>query len=208
MTIEQNKFSTVRKAIEVSASKNAKAENRENIEKGDYDKAFEVYRYFKEFEPEKYEIILKASSATQEIREEMGPELFKQFEKIVTGVMELSQMRVSTEITKVSMHTSLNENKEELLTKVLAIQDGQLKKDMETAKSNPKLIEAFLGKEQLLNKGLEVVRSTNLMMMKIYFKPPTLRLLDDFPKRASNETEFKTKIESYLKKLADFFRRE
>ncbi len=165
-------ISTIRKAIEGTAQKSASAEFLDKPEKRHYNDAFDFYKYMRGFEPEKVEQVIMVAAKSKELSDEMGAELLKVFNKVWEDVTLGSEEKLNKAIERLKetilSHIELNQEIIKLEERFLKLKTNELKND-------PRIVSAFAGKEELLNKGVQLAISSTLEMSTTFENSPQLK---------------------------------
>src|SRR5467141_1911924 len=101
MSIEKP-ISTIRKAVQGSAEKVAAKEFLDEPEQRHYDKIFNVYRFLRQFEPEKIERIIKIAAKEKELKDEMGIELYKVFNQVWEQLIQGYENKIDEAVKQIT----------------------------------------------------------------------------------------------------------
>lgn len=148
MNIEKP-ISTIRKAIIGSAEEAASKESLSRPEQRHYDYVFGLYKQIRDANPELLKKIIIAAAKGKELKDEIGQES----EKVFNQVWGELAVTYHDELVK-SMKSSSDKFKREIF------------KIGEISKNDPRIISAFSGKEDALNKCIDYANKTILDLFK------------------------------------------
>jgi hypothetical protein len=155
MTIEKP-ISTIRKAIKGSAELEAEKEGRKRPKKRHFREAFQFFRFLKMIDPKMYEGSLELMAKAKDLKDEMGEDLYKTFTSVLEEITSKIREKVKKEYEQIKEKGPLSsEEILELNKKIIIISNEEMKNDS-------RLISAFLGKEELLNKTIDFISSEML----------------------------------------------
>ncbi|HLG35303.1 MAG TPA: hypothetical protein VI757_10515 [Bacteroidia bacterium] len=169
MTIEKP-FSTIRKAIEGSAEKQAENEFLEKPEHRHYKAAFDFYKTVRALAPEKVELLIKAAAKAKVLKDGMGGELYKTSNQVLDDLMEGSEKQFNDAVDQIKESGKLSEK--ELHDEILKLNTRFIKIKMDEFKKDPRIVTTYAGKEELMNKFIDMVTSSTLNILNAYEKNP------------------------------------
>ena len=162
MSIEKP-ISTIRKAVQRLAEEGAGKEGLGKPEKRHYDDVFNSYKLLRMMEPKKFELYIQTSAKYQELKNEIGEELFKVFDK--AWIHATKQGRVEIEKEERKLKRILNLSREEFDQRLKKIDEKFLKEKASLVRNDPQVVNAFSGKEEFLNKATDLVTLSMLDLM-------------------------------------------
>ncbi|NVN96480.1 MAG: hypothetical protein HXX18_14485 [Bacteroidetes bacterium] len=153
----ENPISTVRKAIKGTADVEAEKSNLDKPQNEHYEEVFAYYRFLKMTDPEMYEKAVISTAKGVDLKNEMGNDLYKLF----TNVLEEITTKNSTVIENSleSLKQSNQFTKEGLNQKILELNKELIKTNNQELRDDLRLISAFSGKEELLEKTIDYISS-------------------------------------------------
>lgn len=196
MNIE-NPISTVRKAVQGSAETIAEKEFKNIPEDEHYKEAINSFRYLKVFEPQRYAEIIKIGAKAKELKDEMGLSNYKIFDEVIKEVISKDEPKMHSATEKIK---STSRSDSEQKQKLYELNERFLNIKAEEIKSDPRIIKAFEGREDLVVQTLNFCFSNVLSMLKNY-EP---EILTDLPTGA--EERLGAKKDTVLSKIVKFFR--
>lgn len=192
MSLEK-RISTIRKALHSSAEEKALGEFKDSPEKKHYDETINFFRYLKDFEPEKFELVVKIGAEGKELKDEMGLEKYKIFMDSWDNICSRDDAKLKVagyQIEKSDMPLKVKQEENIKLTERFYDQKS------EEIRRDQNIINTFEGKEDLLNRAILFTVSTALKMLKFNQDEPKFKILDK-----KEHESLQTKIIKYLRRL-------
>ncbi len=166
MTIE-NPIGTIKKAVQAFAEQKAENEFLEKPETRHYDAVFEQFRALKEASPEALETAVKLASNSKEIKDELGSELFILYKKVAN---ELDVEMKDKCMIAFKQLKDENLSKDDLEIKVKELYIRVSKQVVDMFKNDPRIVLAFNGKEELLEKLSKFMEESGISLIDAMFK--------------------------------------
>ena len=155
---------TIRNAVNRLAEERAEKESLESPEQRHFDDVFLTYKTWRMLDPKSLELSIKVSAKSQELKNEMGTELFKVFDQSWLNATKDGKKELSEEIAKINKLVSMFPQKYK--EKLEHVNEKYLEEKANQIKNEPLVVQAFTGKEELLNKAIEITTSSMLELMK------------------------------------------
>jgi hypothetical protein len=154
----------IRKAVQRDAEALAKNEFLRKPEPRHFEDVFTTYKMLRMLEPKRLEISLIISAKYQDIKNEMGDELFELFDLAwINATREgRSELDFATEQLVRTNELPLNE----LNIELGKLDERYLTSKIEQIKKDPLIVKAFSGKEDILKKSNNIIFSLMLNLMK------------------------------------------
>jgi hypothetical protein len=163
----ENPIGKIRKAVEALAEQKAENEFLEKPETRHYEAVFEQFRAIKEASPEMLEIAVHLASNAKEMQDELGSELLFLYKKVAS---ELDTEMKDKFIIAFKKLKDENLSKDDLEIKVKELYITGSKKVVDMFKNDPRIVSAFKGKEELLEKLLKFMEESELSLIDAMFK--------------------------------------
>ena len=163
-------FSTIRKAIEGGAEKQAEKEFLENPEHRHYKAAFAYYKTVRALAPEKVELLIEAAAKAKDLKDEMGNELYKISNQVLNDLMDGSEKQFNEAVDQIKDSKLLTS--EEFHNEILKLNIRFLNVKINEFKKDAQIISVYEGKGELLNKFIELINSSTLNILSAYEKNP------------------------------------
>lgn len=157
MSIEKP-ISTIRKAVHRLAEERAQKEGIDKPEQRHYDDVFLTYKAWRLLDPKYLEVAIKVTSKSQDLKNEMGTELFNIFDDAWINATKDGKNEMDKAIKQ--LDRTLNISQEEYKNELELIPERFLKEKTDQVKNDPKVTQAFFGKENLLEKALTTTASS------------------------------------------------
>ena len=132
---------TIRKAVERLAEERAENESLDKPEQRHYDDVFLTYKMWRMLDPQKLEISIKVTAKSQELKEEMGKELFKVFDLAWLDATQNCKGNIDKAANEVKNNPAVLQaflGKEAFLIKALNITKSSMQELIEYDKKAPK----------------------------------------------------------------------
>ena len=110
------------------------------------------------FEPERFTKIIEMAAKGKDIKDEMGIELYTTLNQVMGDITNESQDKMN-EAVKQIRETKIISN-EELCNEIFKLQERFLIEKSSQVRSDPRIVSAFSGKEELLYKGIDFTISS------------------------------------------------
>lgn len=165
MTIE-NSISTIRKAIKGSAEGLASRESLEKPEQRHYDHIFNLYKQLRELNPPMLEKVIMIAAKSKDLKEESGPEIGKVFNQVWNEISDGYEDRLEMAVYAGEDDKTQKLSPEIFRQKMYDLMEKFFKEKIIQLKNDPSIVSAFIGKEELLNKYIDLTTSTFLDYLK------------------------------------------
>ena len=172
MTIEKP-ISTIRKAIKGSAEQIASTEFFEEPEERHYKEIFDFFRTLKMYQPEMYEKMITIGAKGKELSDEMGKDLHKILSQVLGEISARDKDKMKEAVAQLEKSLS----PEELDKKIIELKERYLNAMGKELINEPRLKSAFTGKEELLEKVIDFLKSTMSELSEADAKTPTIRII-------------------------------
>jgi len=157
-------ISTIKKAVQRMAEESAEKESLDKPEQRHYDDVFTSYKILRMLEPKRLEVYIKTTAKSQELKNEIGAELFNVFDEVWIDATKEGKSEIKNEVDQLESTFKLLFPKE-YNSELERIDKKYLKEKAEQVKNDPRVVQAFSGKEELLNKALDTTTSSMLDLM-------------------------------------------
>lgn len=154
---------TIRKAVNRLAEDRAKNESLESPEQRHFDDVFLTFKMWRMLDPKNLELSIKVSAKSQELKNEMGAELFNIFDHSWINATKDGKKELSSEIGEINKLFSMFPEKYK--EKLVQVNEKYLEDKVNQIKNDPHVKQAFAGKEELLGKAIEITTSSMLELM-------------------------------------------
>ncbi len=169
MSIEKP-ITTTRKAVERMAEDRASKEFLETPESRHYESVFTTYKMLRMLDPQRLELVVKANAKEQDIKTEMGTDLFNIYQKVWSDVTKEGKNEIDKAVEQLKNTTDLSPK--HLNEELIKLDERFLKEKSSQVKNDPRIVTAFLDKGELLNKSIELTTSSMLDLLKYTREAP------------------------------------
>lgn len=164
-------ISTIRKAVQRMAEEEAEKESLNKPEQRHYDDVFTTYKVLRMLDPERLELNLKVTAKQQELKNGIGTELFKVFDKVWIEATKEGKKEIAEAVDQ--LERTLNISPKEFNRKLKEIDEQYLKEKAILVKSDPRIISDFKGKEELLDRAIKTTISSMNELMQYNREHPS-----------------------------------
>lgn len=162
MSIEKP-IATIRNAIKGAAEEKA-YQSSENLEQKHIDESYKFFKKMRDYRPEEIEKIILLSSEGKELRDKLGMNLYQVFDPIWKEMTKEFMTKLIKRGCEIRSEKQLTKNEFYKEIEVFGIM--LLEESSKKLKDDPRIISAFSGKEELLNKIIDYAVSTTLYIAK------------------------------------------
>ena len=162
MNIEKP-ISTIRRAIEGVAEEKA-YKSSEKIEQKHFDESIKFYKKMRDTRPDEVEKLILLSVEGKELRDKIGMELYIIFDPIWKNVTKGFLNKLIKRACEIKGERELTDK--EFIKEIDTYAETLLRYDSKILKEDPRIISAFLGKEELLNKIIDYAVSTTIYIAR------------------------------------------
>jgi|GEM_PF-2967670 len=159
MSIEKP-ISTIKKAIQGRAEEKAYEDSLDRPEQKHYDESLNFYKQMRDKRPEEIEKLILHSADSKELRDKMGMELYKIFDQTWKEKTKGFFLKMIERASEVKENEELS--RREFVKEMDSFAEKLLKETSEELRSDPRIISAFLGKEDILNKIIDYGITTTI----------------------------------------------
>lgn len=146
-------FSIIRKAIQATAEQAALDDLMDKPEKEHYNIAFNIFKLMKRLSPQMFEQLLMTSAKSKDLKDEMGIESYKIFNRIWKDLTKGFKNILNEAINQYRQEKQLSP--EELKKITMEFSEIFFKEKGKELKVNPKIVSHFQGREDLLDRSIE-----------------------------------------------------
>ncbi len=157
-------IATIRKAVQGLAEERAKKELLEKPEQRHYDSVVATFKMWRMLNPESLELSIKVGAKNQELKKEMGSELYNIYNHAWIRANKKGNEQLEEEVKKISKILKLFPNKYK--GKLNQINEQYIKEKADRVRYDNSVMRAFDGKEELLNKAIDITTSSMRELMK------------------------------------------
>lgn len=166
MTIEKP-ISTIRKALKGRAEQKAAENSLDKPEQKHYDESLNFYKRMRDKRPEEIETLILNSAEGKELKDEMGEELYQVFDQIwkeKTKGFLYNLIQKTGEFLENYFDNNNNKDlpRSEFVKKMDEFAETLLNEKAKEIRDDPKIISAFSGKEDVLNKVIDYLISMTI----------------------------------------------
>ena len=157
-------ISTIRKAVHGLAEENAKEEGFEKPEQKHFDSVFDTFKMWRMLNPKSLELSIKVGAKYEDLKKEMGTELFDIFNQSWIKANKKGNEQLEEEVRKINKIIKILPKKYK--EKLHQINEQYLKEKSDIVRSDTTVLNAFKGKEELLNNAIEITTSSMRELME------------------------------------------
>jgi len=157
-------ISTIRKAVQGLAEEKAQKESLEKPEQRHYDSVFNTFKMWRMLNPESLELSIKVGAKNQELKKEMGDELYNIFNQAWIRTNKRGNEQLEEEVKKINKILKIFPNKYK--GKLNQINEQYLEEKADIVRYDNSVMSAFDGKKDLLNKAIEITTSSMRELME------------------------------------------
>lgn len=170
MSIEKQSVSKIRKAIQGSAEKLAADEFLKKPEQRHYSYILSFYKIVRALSPELLEKYITITAKDQEMKLEVGAELYE----IFTQSWRDATKNIVNELENAERQIKATKklSPEELEQELKKLEERYIKEKSIQVRNDLRIISAFVGKKDLLEKSLNLSISTSLELLEMGRKNP------------------------------------
>lgn len=161
MSIEK---SIIRKAINGSAEEMAHKDSLEKPEQRHYDYVLNLYKRIRNERPEEIEKVILHSAEGKELKDKIGMDLYKVFDQIWKEKTKGFINEMFKRAGEVKSEKELTH--EEFVKEMDAFAEKYLKEKGVQLRTDPQIVSAFSGKEEILNNVIDYGISTSIYIIK------------------------------------------
>ena len=158
MNLENNKFSTIRKAIQGRAEKEAEEASPSDTKEQHYKESFDFYKKIKKIKPERMGKFVSLYAERKELKEKIGGELYQVFnqrwEEVTKGTIEKMLLEAGN-LVEEYYHKKLKLPHNLFMAKMNNFNKKLLDAKAEILRKDPIIIYCFKGKENLLEEAID-----------------------------------------------------
>lgn len=157
-------ISTIKKAIQNLAEENASKDSLKVPESKHFENAFNTYKAMRIVDPEGLELSIEVRSREQEIKREMGEELYNVFQQVWTEVNKDNKEEIDNAIKQIK--SSKNKSPEDIEQAIDEFELKYIREKANIVKNDLRIILAFSEKKEILSKGLYGVMLSMLHILR------------------------------------------
>jgi hypothetical protein len=158
----ENPISKVRKAIKGTAEVEAEQEGFSKPQEKHFKESLKFYRNLKESDHDLYKSLVETTAKGVDLHNEMGDDLYKLFNNVMEEITSVNLANAEKEVEDLKKNFSSIE----LSRKIYELNKRLLMKNDEDLKKDQRLIAAFSGKEDLLQRTIIHITSTMLKYLE------------------------------------------
>jgi hypothetical protein len=162
---------TIRKAIKTLAEEHASKEFLDKPEARHYESAFDTYKVLRLLDPDRLKLSININAKEQDLKTEMGNDLYKVFQRVWVDVNKKSGKEIKQAAEQLKRTKSLSED--ELNRELAELDKRFLKEKTNQVINDPRITAVFKGKEELLSRGIRIVTSSMLDLIRYNRENPS-----------------------------------
>jgi len=157
-------ISTIRKAVQNLAEENASGDSLKVPESKHFKDAFEFYKAMRLNDPEGLKLSIEVRAREQDIKNKMGEKLYNVFDKVWIEVNQDSTQEINEALDQIKKDKKMSS--EDIEQAIDEFELSFIKGKARIVKNDPRIVSAFLGKEEVLRNGLYGVMLSMLHVLR------------------------------------------